>query len=840
MKFRAFLLFFFVIVALNFAAIKIKPINRVFNEKLSANEFFPSATRKQIDLSHGWTVYSPENPAKKIKLDIPALFSEGNSLIFTNEFILTQTQIDNFDVYVHFEGIENFAEVSINEQGVIKRPNSAIPFTINIPSEILLPNEPNKLKIKVTSELTSYSTIPQLQRFLFPEHFGGVLGNIYIELIPKNRISSVDYDFSLFKKRKKTYASIVFNTKTVTETSGKFTLKLTLFNDSLKAVASASAVSNLSSPSARIEVKLHNPVLWTQKNPKLYYAKISFFAGDTLLDEIALDVPLLKISKGKSGELQLNGIPLKFHGVTYVPFSAASNPDFSYDVIKRDLKLAKNLGFNFIRFPNQIPDEKIVEMCAKEGLLVSVEVPINFLPSSLWEDEIFNKTLLDFSKELVAEYSKFYNVILFGAGNSLVPDNENHIAYINKFAEIVKNNSDKFSFASFVGFPNEKTNVDFVNVELYSKIKANETLNFLAKSKNLFLTGTYPAFLGSKSGSIVKNSFEAQGAFFKKLLGFSVQNNLPGVFVNTLVDYSGDYNSLYVSYSENHLYKIGVCGIDRKANRTVYNVVREKLKHGKNIVIPLGVRKTDLPLMFIVIPLFLAALIAFVINSRRKFREDASRALLRSYNFFSDIRDMRLLSGFHSYFMFVVNAATMALLVLNILYFLRANIILDKIIVSFGSPSLSDFTAFLAWKPLGSFLALFLIFIGFTLFIVILLKFLAIFNPTKVLFSNIFYTVVWAFMPINLLIPAELVLLKVLALNVANLWIYILLILYLAWLVLRLLKGVYVVFDILPSTVYAFAGGLTVLVLGGILLYVQLSVNGLDYLANAISQIKYF
>ncbi len=475
MKFRAFLLFFFAIVGLNFSAIKIKPINRVFNEKLSASDFFHSSPRKKIDLSHGWTVYSPENPTKKIKLNVPALFSEGKSLVFTNEFVLTQTQIDNFDVYVHFEGIENFAEISINEQGVIKRPNSAIPFTINIPSEILLPNDPNKLKIKVTSELTSYSTIPQLQRFQFPEHFGGVLGNIYIELIPKNRISSVDYDFSLFRKRKKNYASIVFDTRTVTETSGKFTLKLTLFNDSLKAVASALAVSNSSSPSARIEVKLANPVLWTQKNPKLYYAKISLFADDTLLDEFSLDAPLLKISKTEKSGLLLNGKPLKLRGVTYVPFSAASNPDFSYDVIKRDLQLAKNLGFNFIRFPNQLPDEKIIRMCAKEGLLVSVEVPMNFLPGSIWEDEVFNKTLLDFSKEMVAEYSKFYNVILFGAGNSFTPDDESNIEYVNKFAEIVKNNSGKLSFASFVGFPQKEIDVDFINVEFYSEIKANET-----------------------------------------------------------------------------------------------------------------------------------------------------------------------------------------------------------------------------------------------------------------------------------------------------------------------------------------------------------------------------
>jgi beta-galactosidase len=287
------------------------------------------------------------------------------------------------------------------------------------------------------------------------------------------------------------------------------------------------------------------------------------------------------------------------------------------------------------------------------------------------------------------------------------------------------------------------------------------------------------------------------------------------------------------------LYKIGIVGTDRKAKRIGYNVIREKLKQGKNVVIPLGRAKSDFPLLFVVLPLFLAALIAFVINSRRKFREDATRALLRSYNFFSDIRDMRLLSGFHSYFMFVVNSATFALLVINVLYFLRSNIVLDKVVVALGSPAVSDAVAFLAWRPVEAFSIIFAFFIFLSLAIALTIKFFSIFLRGRFLFSSIFYTVVWAFMPINLLIPVELLLLKMLGLNVVNFWIYLFLAFYLIWLVMRLFKGVYVIFDIRPSTVYLYGAGLILFIFIAIAFYFQTTANAYDYLSNALAQMKF-
>ncbi len=835
MKFRLFLFMLFTIATVNFPAIKIKPISDFSQKKLFVEQILPSDTREKIDLSKNWDLFTSENSESKVKITLPVVFGEEAKLRFRNRFELTEYQIENYFVVLECEDIIYSSEIKINDQSVIKHSFGFLPFRVTIPNEILLADEPNIIDVTVSSELSA-STFPPQQRFLMPNYEGGILGGIKVILIPKNHIAETGFSFGKIKKRKKEIVKLKVYVETRTETKGKFKIVTTLFDDSLNELATAEALTKGGEIKTVTEFLLPDAKFWSTENPNKYFAKIRFYGADSLLDEISMEIPLMEIKKSEKG-IFLNGEKFFVKGVLYVPFSAMNNPDYSYLQIEKDLRLAKALGFNFIRFANQIPTKTVLKLAQNLGLLASVELPVNFLPENILDDEVYGKIIAEYSKEFIKTYAKFPNVILLGAGSSFIPDSEKQMEFINAFAENVKKNTGKFSFASFLSRPEKKVNADFINVEIYSKI-AEDKIGTLGAG-NIFITGAYPAFAGSKSGSLVENSFEAQGLFFKKIINFSHKHKLAGFFINSLTDFSGDYNSLYAGYSNEKLYKIGIVGVDRKAKRIGYNVLREKLKNGKNVIIPLGVKKQNLPLLFIVVPLFLAALVAFVLNSRHKFREDATRALLRSYNFFSDIRDMRMLSGFHSYFMFVINSATFSLLFVNILFFLRNNIALDKIIVAFGSRRLSDWISYLAWHPINAFFILFAFLLLLFFLIASVIKFFSVFNETRVFFSNIFYTLVWALMPINLLIPVELLLLKILSFNVINVWIYVFIGIYLFWLLLRLFKGIYVVFDVRPSTVYVYGFGVMFLIIAIGMIILQTSSNGLDYLANAFEQIKY-
>jgi hypothetical protein len=236
--------------------------------------------------------------------------------------------------------------------------------------------------------------------------------------------------------------------------------------------------------------------------------------------------------------------------------------------------------------------------------------------------------------------------------------------------------------------------------------------------------------------------------------------------------------------------------------------------------------------------LVLALLMGALVNSRKKFREDATRALLRPYNFFADIRDLRVMSGLHTTALMIILSLCSALLMVNLLYFFRMNFLLEKIILSFGSPSLTKFISYLAWNPFQALLWTALMSIGFFILGSVLIKTASFFIRNRVYFSSVFFTLVWSFLPLILLLPLGLVLYKVLNANVLTFYLFLALLVFTVWIFHRLMKGIYVIFDINPGTVYFYSLGFIILVLGSVLLYYQLSRSAFYYIMTAVSQYK--
>jgi hypothetical protein len=82
----------------------------------------------------------------------------------------------------------------------------------------------------------------------------------------------------------------------------------------------------------------------------------------------------------------------------------------------------------------------------------------------------------------------------------------------------------------------------------------------------------------------------------------------------------------------------------------------------------------------------------------------------------------------------------------------------------------------------------------------------------------------------------ELVLHKILLANVVNVYVYVVLAFFFFWILKRLLRGVYVIFDVAPVKVYLW-GTLLIFVLAGILaIYFQSASQTLTYIASAFSQ----
>jgi hypothetical protein len=91
-----------------------------------------------------------------------------------------------------------------------------------------------------------------------------------------------------------------------------------------------------------------------------------------------------------------------------------------------------------------------------------------------------------------------------------------------------------------------------------------------------------------------------------------------------------------------------------------------------------------------------------------------------------------------------------------------------------------------------------------------------------------------------LLIPVGIVLYRLLNAGVGNIYIYVFLVVFVFWLLYRLLKGVSVIFDVNAGGVY-FYGIISILILKIIfLLYYEVTNSVFQYIKLAFKQFNFF
>jgi len=231
-------------------------------------------------------------------------------------------------------------------------------------------------------------------------------------------------------------------------------------------------------------------------------------------------------------------------------------------------------------------------------------------------------------------------------------------------------------------------------------------------------------------------------------------------------------------------------------------------------------------------------LMGVLVNSGRKFREDSSRALLRPYNFYADVRDQRIISGYHTTALAFISAASFALIISNLLYYFKEDIFLEKILLSFGSPGLVKTVSYLAWHPTFALLWLTLASFMLILLLIIIVKVASFFVRNRVYFPNVYYSVIWSFLPIVLLIPVGIVLYRLLNAHVGNMYVYLGLLIFGLWIFYRLMKGIYVIFDVNPGSVYFYSIAFVLIVLGVIFIYYEFNNSVFYYLQLAFASNK--
>lgn len=851
MGFPKYFLFFFTIILLLFPHFSYSQI--IFKElpgykfNFSERDLLDiTETRNVISLDGRWQVYAAnDKEQKKVVVEVPSIFEGDGVLVFEKAFTLSNDQINNNKFKIYFLGLNYSADISVNNIIIYRHTGGRFPFNIDLPKDILKYGKNNILSIKLNYKADAENTIPVKQGFLLPKNYGGIFGDIYLQLYPNISINDPDISYKFDPKSNKAkfvLTSKIENKDFVSKDSiggnDQFDLKI-VFQSSSGSISAPDQTFQINRNKEKLisqSFEMSSPVVWSPTNPQSYTVTFDLYKNGRLIDKVNRKVSVYSLQPTQEA-LSLNGSNFIIEGVTYIPSNYEFGSMLTMDQMERDIRQIKEAGFNCIRFSHIIPNPYYLVLCEKMGLFAFIELPLNLIPGRLSSDVNFIQRSQNYLNNFLKSYKRYSIIGAIGLGSSYLPGVDSQINLLNTLAEITKKQVNTLTYASFAKYNIPKlNNIDLYGLEFINTLP-NQFFSQIQDLKNELGTGrvfiseaTYTVNSGNSDGYVNKFTYEAQAAYFDELIEYFNSNPLAGYFLNTMFDYRGEYSSLITGYNRDNIYHIGLVGEDRENNRLALKVVSAKLHNSEKVTIPIGSKKDDSPMIFIVFGIFLAILVGGLVNSGRKFREDASRALLRPYNFFSDVRDQRLISGMQSNILGIVISAISGLLISNILYYLRENLLFEKTILAFGSHGILKTINYLAWHPVFSILWLTLASFMFLILLTILVKAGSFFVRNRIYYSTSYFTVIWSFLPLLLLIPLGIILYRLLSADVANGYVFFAIIIFTVWIFYRLMKGIYIIFDVNAGSVYFYSLLLIALVFSSTILYYEMNNSVIEYL----------
>lgn len=162
-----------------------------------------------------------------------------------------------------------------------------------------------------------------------------------------------------------------------------------------------------------------SPQLWTPETPHLY--RVESILRDkktkTILDHSNHHTGFRWFSFDSEQGFSLNGKPYKLRGICRHQDQKPIGVALTDEMHRRDMKLMKEMGANFIRISHYPQDDALLEMCDKLGMLAWEEIPIiDIVPDTPGYAENCERNL----REMIRQHYNHPSIITWGYMNEIL------------------------------------------------------------------------------------------------------------------------------------------------------------------------------------------------------------------------------------------------------------------------------------------------------------------------------------------------------------------------------------------------------------------------------------
>lgn len=822
------------------------PDSLLFGE--DAGWFLVSPTRLKIDLSGEWTYRVAGGAEGTVK--IPAAYDFAGEVTFERRFEISPNDLERYRFHVVSLGANYTSNIWINGEFIANHVGGYTSFTAPIPDNVLQPGGENIIRVVTDNHLDPIKTIPLRHRVWGWKNYGGLYRHIYILATPKIFITNIavntvlNSDLSVARvsvqaavegagvadtavRRYQAYAEVYDRATGMQVAVTQRVL--------LKREGETWRVPNL-------ECSVALPRLWSPNHPDLYSVRVFVVdpVSKLVIDEMRNHFGIRKLDVS-GGNVVLNGEKITLLGVNWYEDHEEYGSALTYSQMERDIIMIKNLGANAVRFGYHPPHPFMLDLCDRYGLLALEEIPAKDVPAEVLAHDQFIELAAVRLREMIQRDRNHPSVLAWGVGDDLETSRPESRRYIETLVATARALDSRAVFYGTGLLEGDRCSdlVDFTALAVHRR-DAKDARKMLESLKSsdpprLLIIGKLGVEVqpGNDNGYSDPLSVQAQARFYLQQIDAARKAGTDGLFVWSFNDWKGDRPALTVNSGDPWLHALGLVSRSRE-KRLAYGAVRAAFQDGKFSALPPGRTASSSPIVYVLTGLVLLVGTAYLYNANRRFRHSLNRSVLNSYNFFSDIRDQRIVTIWHSTLLGLLASASVALVLSSILYRFRANRTLDNALsYLLVSDTLKESVVRLILQP-----QMFIAVCTGVLFAALLITSFCAWMFKLVFKARIFpfhaYAVtMWATPPWLLLIPVGMVIYRLMEDSMYVAPTIALMVVLAVWVFFRFLKGLSIVMDVFPAKVYAVGILSVVGVVAGLFLYYDTTQSVSMYLTRA-------
>ncbi len=840
-----------ILLGVSFAQQSETPQAELANHGLQYEQISP--TRGRIDLDSEWKA-STDGGKKWSNVATPSTFDYDGRVIFRRRVYVPLDFVNHnvFSLVLGNGGVST--EIRVDNEFVAIHNGAYSRINVKIPDRLLQAGTENVLEIVSDNKLNPVSTIPLKQLAFQPKCYRGLFRDVYLEVKPpvyidrptvKTTLSS-DYSTADVESDIVVYASDYSRYGIDTSaTSLPLTAQAVLVEKaSGKVVAKSAAVPFELSENHNVRVHLSmmvgNPSLWSPSNPNLYQLQFSLYRGTALVDQYSENLGFRTMSVSE-GRFYLNGNQTFIKSVNYVADYPGVGAAVREVQLEKDIAVIKTLGANAIRVVGYPPSRQLLDLSDRFGLMIFEEIPLVDAPPSVLESRRYRGSLQGYLQEVIQNTCSHPSVVAISAGSNLDPTAETTREYLSSVASLVHRETNQLVYYTPLTelADTTSTDADFVGLDLTPFNSSGKLKDFLvavsasSKSNSYWVSsvGTQTE-IGNHNGYSDPLSLEHQARYLVDAYEAIEKGEFAGISVNSYADWQGAVPHL-LQNGHPYLYTFGLVSYWRE-KRPAFAAVRALFNDETLPTLPIGNYSDTPPIIYVILSTLLLVLITYLHYSRRWFRESATRAIFRPYNFFADIRDQRMISAFQTSTVLLLVSAGISIYLSSLFYAFRDSYVFDRLL---GLIIPSDFLKikvdYLIWHPVSFIVVFTILFMVLISLVTLIIKLFSFLVKIRLQMVSAFTVATWSMMPMAVLILADMILFRLLG-DPRFVWAAsIILIALLLLSLFRLFHGIGVIYD-LPTVRVGLVGSLIIIVMA---LLVTFYFNGTD---GIIAYAKFF